>query len=485
MLSPEERRAAQLAAQRIFAARHPDLGVFECTAGTLVALPSLTLQLDELRKVTGIQHYEERLLFLLLALRHPELRVVYLTSTPLDKAIVRYHLDFLPDPTAARERLDLVSLDDPSPLPLTRKVAARPDVIDRLRAQVREAGDAWLLPFNVTPLEQRVAELAGLAIYGPRPELATLGSKSGSRRVAREAGVPVVAGLEDLYSVDEIEVAATRLLHGRPERTGALMLKLNDGYSGLGNAIIENLARPITSATTRFSAPGETWASFGAKVAERGAVVEALLRPTRMTLPSVLVRITPGGGIAVVATHEQVVGGPNDDIYLGCRFPAEDRYRAVLRDHGERVGKVLASRGVIGMFGIDFMVAREPGGDEVYLGEINLRLGGTTHPFGMALLATGASYEHSTGHLVVGGHPLSYVATDNLESARLIGSAPAQAVERIRRRGLALEPGTARGATLHMLGAVSRYGKIGFTCIGTSEEEAKDVYNETLCVLTE
>jgi hypothetical protein len=52
-------------------------------------------------------------------------------------------------------------------------------------------------------------------------------------------------------------------------------------------------------------------------------------------------------------------------------------------------------------------------------------MGGTTHPFWMARLVTGGTYDPTTGELVAGGRPKSYVASDNLKSAALVGRTPA------------------------------------------------------------
>jgi len=69
-----------------------------------VVLPSPTFAVAELRKITGIQFYEERLLFTTLLLRRPELRMVYLTSLPVDEAIVEYYLRFVPDAAGTKRR---------------------------------------------------------------------------------------------------------------------------------------------------------------------------------------------------------------------------------------------------------------------------------------------------------------------------------------------------------------------------------------------
>ena len=81
--------------------------------------------------------------------------------------------------------------------------------------------------------------------------------------------------------------------------------------------------------------------------------------------------------------------------------------------------------------------------------EINLRMGGATHPYWMARLATGARWDPSGpdgGQLAVDGRPLFYTATDNLKSARLIGSDPAAVIEAVESRGLALRPGGSSGS---------------------------------------
>ena len=83
--------------------------------GTLVVLPSISFASVELRKIIGIQYYEERMMYALLALRNPDLRLVYVTSVEVDPTIVDYYLGFLSDPEDARRRLTMISVGDPEP----------------------------------------------------------------------------------------------------------------------------------------------------------------------------------------------------------------------------------------------------------------------------------------------------------------------------------------------------------------------------------
>src|SRR5438105_11987886 len=96
--------------------------------GTVVVLPSATFPESELRKIVAIQRYEERLLFTTLLLANPDLELVYITSLPVDEAIVEYYLRFVPDPADARRRLHLVVVGEASGRALTAKVLDAPPI---------------------------------------------------------------------------------------------------------------------------------------------------------------------------------------------------------------------------------------------------------------------------------------------------------------------------------------------------------------------
>lgn len=462
--------------QRALATRLAGRPLTALEQGTLVVIPSTTFPSAELRKITGIEHYEERMLFTALLLRRPELRVVFVTAVPVDDAVTDYFLRHLPDPDDARRRLHLVSVGDPDPRALSEKLLARPDVLEEIRVSAGDPSSGCVLPFNVTPLERQVSDALGLPVFGASPEHFALGSKTGSRRVARRAGVAVVDGADGLGSVHEVEWAVTELLERRPDAR-AVVVKLNNGFSGQGNAIIDvaGLTSPLDASPTTFCAEDESWPLFGAKIAAEGAIVEELVRHPGAVSPSVQLCIAPGGAVEVLSTHDQVLGGPDRQVYLGCRFPARRAYRAAVTAAARRVGDVLAAEGVIGSFGIDFVVVPDGDGHVAYLSEINLRLGGTTHPFWMARLVTGGAYDEEQGELLAGGAPCSYVATDNLRSPALVGRRPAEVIDAVDGLGLAFDASTGTGITLHLLGALPRYGKMGAVCIGRSPAEADEL----------
>ena len=93
-------------------------------------------------------------------------------------------------------------------------------------------------------------------------------------------------------------------------------------------------------------------------------------------------RVTPLGKLEVLSTHDQLLGGPSGQSYLGCIFPADPGYATAITREAVKVGERLASEGVIGRFAMDFVAVRSADGSwEPYAIELNLRKGGTTHPF--------------------------------------------------------------------------------------------------------
>ena len=101
---------------------------------SVVVVPSVTLDRVTERSGSLGQAMEERFLFLLLLLREPRLRMVYVTSMPIAPAVVEYYLALLPGviPSHAWARLPLVPVNDASPRPLSEKLLERPRLLARI-----------------------------------------------------------------------------------------------------------------------------------------------------------------------------------------------------------------------------------------------------------------------------------------------------------------------------------------------------------------
>ena len=306
---------------------------------TIVVIPSLTLDQEVLARIEGAMHYEERLLCLLMLLRMPRVHVVYFSSMPIDPVIVDYYLHQLPGITGlhARERLTLLSCYDLSQISLTEKVLQRPRLIERIRQSIPKGHVAHIACFNTTAYEHTLAVRLNIPIYGCDPSMVYMGTKSGSRRVFRKAGLKIPPGFEDLSSFDEIVHAVAALKDMYPDLQKAV-IKLNDGFSGEGNAVIQypeglnkkemfnwvhhNLEKEIKPVAKDMSYP-----EFMNKFAIMEGIVEAFIDDgDEKNSPSVQCRINPLGEVDIISTHERMMGGESGQVFLGAHFPARAEY---------------------------------------------------------------------------------------------------------------------------------------------------------------
>ena len=462
---------------------------------SVVVLPSLSLDPDVIAKITGIQHYEERMLCLLLLLRLPRTNVIYLSSDPIPDAVIDYYLHLLPGVPVghARRRLSLLACHDASPLPLSAKILGRPRLIDRILEAIPDRSAAHMTCFNVSEAERDLALRLGIPIYGCDPALLHLGSKSGSRRVFREAGVRMPEGLEDLEDENRLADALVELKGRLPDLRRAVV-KLNEGFSGEGNAVFsfEGAAEgtpPKAWVETRlrdmsFEASGMTWDLYRSKIREMGAIAEAFIEGATKHSPSVQFRVDPLGELEVISTHDQVLGGSNSQIFLGCCFPADKAYRLDIQEEGCKAARVLRDRGVLGRFGVDFISVREEEGWSHYAIEVNLRKGGTTHPYLMLQFLTDGDYDPATGlYHAPGGRPCFYYASDNIEDERYRGLTPDDLIDIAVQNGLHFHGATQQGVVFHMIGALSQFGKLGMVCVSSAPEKARRLYDETIEIL--
>lgn len=463
---------------------------------TVVVLPSMSLDERELAKIEGVIHYEERMLCLLMLLRLPRTQLIYVTSVPLDPAVIDYYLHLLPGiPGAhARDRLQLITVDDDSLTPLSRKVLDRPGVLAELRRAIAFPEAAHMACFNTTALEKTMAVQLGIPIYGCDPALAYLGNKTMSRTIFKDVGLDVPDGFEDLRDEGDI-VAALLALHERNPRADKAVIKLNDGFSGEGNAVVplESLdeasfpdkeARRLLRSEIRFEARDETWDSYLEKFALMKGILEVMVEADHKESPSVQLRINPLGEVNLVSTHDQVLSGPSGQIFQGCSFPADREYRMHLHRSGMAVGEELRDRGVLGRVGVDFVSVPEEDSWRNYAIEINIRKGGTTLPYLMLEFLTDGSYDPSSGlFFTPTGDSRSYYATDNLVRDSYRGLAPSELIDSAVLEGLHYNAASQQGLVFHMLGAVTDFGKIGVLSISPTIEEAQRQYETAVAVL--
>lgn len=463
---------------------------------TIVVLPSLSIDLDI--PITVQQAYEERFLFMLFLLRQPRIRIVYITSMSIRPEIIDYYLATLPGViiTNARKRLFLVSPDDGSHKPLTQKLLERPRLIEYIRSFIPDPDQAHIVPFNTTDLERAFAVRLGLPMYAPDPGCFAFGTKSGGRRVFAEENVAHPAGAENLFSEEQIIEAILGMRRIRPDLR-ELIIKLNQGVGGTGNAVIsldsappsgdsserEQIARCLTA--MQFELEDVSYEPYLAKIVEHGAIIEEFISGEAYSSPSAQLRVTPMGEVEMLSTHDQMLGGPSGQSYLGARFPARPEYSWLIMREAIKIGRRLAKEGVVGRFAVDFVVVRSASGKwDPYAIEINLRKGGTTAPFLTLQYLTDGVYDAREGVFITArGHEKCYVSSDHVESAAYTVFTASDLFDILCRHRLHFDHTNQTGVVLHMISGVGGLGQFGVTAIHDTLEDAEALYNQLLAIL--
>lgn len=460
---------------------------------TVVVVPSLTTDLEF--DVPSQQAYEERMLFMLFLLRQPQKRLIYVTSIPIPPEVIDHYLHLLPgvDINHARRRLFLVTPQDASPRPLVNKLLERPALLAHIRSLIPDIECAHLVPFLTTDLERDLAVQLGIPMYAADPRFFAFGTKSGCRRVFAEEGVRHPLGAENLHSAADL-VQAIQAMRSQKPSIAQVIVKHNEGVSGYGNARLSLADLPAPGSpqeeaallerlkTLQFEKYDVEYGWYMQHLEEKGGIVEELVSGTDLVSPSAQMRVTPLGEVELLSTHDQMLGGPSGQIYLGARFPAHAEYAPLIAHEALKVGRRFAREGIVGRFALDFIALRNAQGEwEVYAIEVNLRKGGTTHPFLTLQFLTDGSYDAERGLFYTpDGITKYYVVSDTLKSPAYKVFTPQALFDLISERRLLYEHTTQTGVVLHMLSGVGSTGRLGLTAIGTTRQQAEEIY-ERFC----
>lgn len=438
------------------------------------------------------------MLYVLLALAKPTTRIIFITSSPLDYGIVEYYVSLLPEParSTAKDRVCLLSVCDTNgTASLAEKICQRPRLLNRLKSMINP-NEAVLNVFRGTEFELDIAKQLGLPLYSAKPRDQKWGSKAGSRLLFQKLNIPCAAGTyETCKNVEDLITQMLNVLCGNSVSYQRGIVKLVEGFSGKGNAIIDlseiqHLRRRLSDAssdtmilrratqraleTMDFCSKGRTWEEYLTEVKTMGVIFEVFIESENaiVTSPSVQVVVNEDRTVSVLSTHEQVLDG---QIYIGCRFPANERYRGKLMEYGRCVGEYFAQHDIVDHFSIDFICLYYPKREDwsIYAIEVNLRITGTTHPWMTLKLLTHGQTDPQTG-LFYSNCAKYYIASDNIVNPALRRLVPMDIKDIFDENPqLKWSPERQTGVICHLLGCVSENGKIGMTSIANSPSQAQ------------
>lgn len=474
-------------------AKHPELvAEHTTTTRTLVYVAGMSLDQEELVKINGIECYEERFLYVIGLLRDPKTTIIFISSLQINQDIIDYYFTLFS--RSAKERSSMQRRWHPvyvgnsgthaTLTTLTQKILASKRLQRDIATLIHNKQKAVLRCFNSSPDEQALAVKLAMPLYAPHPKHLPLGSKSGARTIFKAAGLNPAYGVEHVATMKEL-IKAIWDITQHHKRARSVVVKFNYSFSGIGNANLHIEQFPATqTAAQRYieknlkpCEPELTSKQYLKKLFQLGGVVEQWIEANKVYSPSVQVAITPDGKTNIISTHEQLVDEETHQVYLGARFPARKSLRAPIVKQAKAIAQQLAKDGVIGLFSVDFIVTKNNATVHTYPIEINLRKGGTTHPFQIARMLTEGTY-HTNGIMRATNTNMRvyYYAFDNIKSQRYVGLHPRDIIQMVHEAGLEFDPETNIGVTLHLLGAVHAYGKFGAVCIARSPRAAEQLF---------
>jgi hypothetical protein len=484
---------------------------------TVVLLSGLNFNFRELEKTPYLHIYEEKFLFFLFLLRFSRTKLIYVVSQPIADSLIDYYLDKVAKSEKEKgkmlKRLIFVNLNDSRKMPVAAKLLENEGALTKISEEIKNKKTAYIQCYSSTSYEKKVAIKLDIPLYGINENLSVFGTKSGSIKTFTTCEVPCLDAITNLKTRDDLFNAIAKLAKKYPEHRG-LIIKLEDYPAGEGNVIfsaqkfweitklgkdsaLKTLSRNIADnfdkcceqseklPHKKFSFYFETIENYLDVFERVGGIVELFIQANDFYSPSCQIRILPNKKVVVLSTHEQILKGKYKTEYTGCIFPASKAYRSKISKYAGKVGDYLAKKGVIGRFAVDFIAYREGAKKRYQLKaiEINLRKGGTTHPYAIARSATGALYNKKSGLLSVKNKKIYYLASDSISYQSWRGKSPKTLMDLLEKNNLDFNKDKKRGVVIHLFSMLEKEGRFGATFIGGSQKEVENIYKKTIRIL--
>lgn len=475
---------------------------------TFVVVSGMNSDKLNLSRVKGLKYYEERMLFFLFLLKYKRTKIIYVTSDGFNTNLFDYYINLISHKKKEildiKSRLTHISVKNNQYLALTDKVLHSQKAIRQINESVLNKKTTILRCYNPSKSERDLALMLNIPLFGSAEKFDYVGTKSGSRKVFKLAELDnLIPGTGYIKNFHDLSLAMAKLIKNYPTYQ-KLVIKLDQGASGRGNCVfdvknfvedneieisvrtdLEKLATKINKNIKnycKFELEDETFEHYQREFNKIGGIVELYITGKISFSPSVQLAISTEGNPTIVSTHEQILGGTEKQKYLGCAFPALSEYRKSIIKEAKKVASWMAKKGMIGQFGIDFVAVKNKPEDKpkIYPIEINLRKGGTTHPFRIAYYLTRSKYNKNDGLLYNGKVPVYYISRDFIVDEKYKKIEPNELINLVKNSAITFNKNTNQGVLVFMSGTIREHGRFGAICIGHTPEVADQYFKKLI-----
>ncbi len=449
-----------------------------------IVIPSMSFDCELLEGIEGVSHYELRSLWEILRVKEENVYVTFVSSFKIPFSTLKHFKEIYHLTAEEFSRVNFIEITrKKNILSLTKNILLDENALKKIKGTFK-CENVILEPFVFTLQEKELSRKLKIPSWYDHPQMNYFHTKSGNRFIVGNSA-PMPAGFGDLFSFDAVVKGVIKLKNNNSS-LDSCMVKLNFGVSGQGNMKLDlpksktwqyllpkekedNIRKCFESAKLFNKALKVS--DFKKRIIEEGAIVEEFISNEIISSPSAQIFCKPDS-IDLISTHHQILD-KSGQKFLGGSYPCDDQYRKKIEAFSVKVGEKLKELKVFGVISIDFLISKNQDTKELdyHLIELNIRKGGTTHPFMLSNFAV-RSGEHFEAGAPSSDFVDNYVyrSNDNFYPCRTRYSCQKEILEKATAEGILFSRNKKEGVIFHLLSSYEETGKVGYTILASNKD---------------